>query len=89
VVYFIAYHGGERLSQELLVQMGGLALSEALSTNPQETQELFMGAYGPGSQIGVLLPYCRIQESEADHSVSFLWPWQAVSRSALWIPDGG
>ena len=63
----IANHGGERMSQDLLAQMGGMALSEALSTRPQETQKLFMGAYGLGSQIGVLLPYSRIQESEADH----------------------
>jgi len=63
----IANHGGERMSQELLAQMGGVALSEALSTRPQETQQLFMGAYGLGSQVGVLLPYSRLQESEADH----------------------
>ncbi len=63
----IANHGGERMSQELAAQMGGLALSEALSQRPQETQQLFMGAYGLGTQIGVLLPYSRIQESEADH----------------------
>jgi predicted Zn-dependent protease len=63
----IANHGGERMSQDLLAQMGGMALSEAISTRPQETQKLFMGAYGLGSQIGVLLPYSRIQESEADH----------------------
>jgi len=44
----IANHGGERMSQELLAQMGGIALSEALSTRPQETQQLFMGAYGLG-----------------------------------------
>lgn len=63
----IANHGGERMSQELLAQMGGMALSEAISSRPQETQQLFMGAYGLGSQVGVLLPYNRIQESEADH----------------------
>jgi len=63
----IANHGGERMSQELVAQMGGLALAEALSQRPQETQQLFMGAYGLGTQVGVLLPYNRIQESEADH----------------------
>jgi len=63
----IANHGGERMSQELLAQMGGMALSEAISSKPQETQKLFLGAYGLGSQVGVLLPYGRLQESEADH----------------------
>ncbi|HMK60896.1 MAG TPA: M48 family metallopeptidase [Dissulfurispiraceae bacterium] len=67
IAHAIANHGGERMSHGLLAQMGGMALSEALASHPQATQQLFMGAYGLGSQVGVLLPYSRIQESEADH----------------------
>ena len=67
IAHAIANHGGERMSQGLLAQMGGMALSEAISQKPQETQKLFMGAYGLGAQVGVLLPYGRVQESEADH----------------------
>jgi predicted Zn-dependent protease len=62
----IARHGNERMSQGLMAQMGGMALGAALSSYPQETQQLFMTAFGLGSQIGVLLPYSRLQESEAD-----------------------
>ena len=42
-------------------------MSEALSTRPGQTQDLFLGAFGVGAQIGVLLPFSRLQESEADH----------------------
>lgn len=62
----IARHGNERMSQGLVAQMGGMALGAALSSRPQETQALFMAAYGLGAQVGVLLPYGRLQESEAD-----------------------
>jgi len=51
----------------LLANMGGMALSVALSSQPQMTQELAMAAFGAGASIGVLLPYSRLQESEADH----------------------
>lgn len=63
----VANHGDERMSQGLIAQMGSLALSAALSEKPAQSRELFMTAYGVGMQVGVLLPYSRIQESEADH----------------------
>ncbi|MBI4495783.1 MAG: M48 family metallopeptidase [Deltaproteobacteria bacterium] len=67
VAHAIARHGNERMSQGLLAQMGGIGLSLALSQKPAATQQLFMAAYGLGAQVGVLLPYSRLQESEADH----------------------
>ncbi len=66
VAHAVAQHGNERMSQGLLTQLGGMALSVALSQNPSQTNNLFMAAYGMGTQIGVLLPYSRLQESEAD-----------------------
>ena len=67
VAHAVARHGNERMSQGLLTQLGGAALAVALSQNPSETDSLFMAAYGIGSQVGVLLPFSRLQESEADH----------------------
>jgi predicted Zn-dependent protease len=67
VAHAIAEHGGERMSQQLLAQLGGIALSKALETKPEETRNLWLGVYGLGSQVGVLLPFSRTQESEADH----------------------
>jgi len=67
VGHALANHGNERMSQELLANMGGMALSVALNSQPQMTQELAMAAFGAGASIGVILPYSRLQESEADH----------------------
>jgi predicted Zn-dependent protease len=66
IAHAIAEHGNERMSQILLTQLGGLALSEALSSQPQKTQDLWLGVYGLGAQVGILLPYSRTHESEAD-----------------------
>jgi predicted Zn-dependent protease len=62
----LADHGNERMSQALLAEMGGMALSVALSQKPRETQDLFMAVFGVGVSVGALLPYSRLHESEAD-----------------------
>jgi len=66
VAHAMAKHGNERMSQALVVQLGGMSLSLALSKEPALTQQIFMGVYGVGSQVGVMLPYSRLHESEAD-----------------------
>jgi len=66
VAHAIAGHGNERMSQGLLAQLGAIGLSAAVTTQPAATQQIFMTAYGLGAQIGVLLPYSRLHESEAD-----------------------
>lgn len=67
IAHAIAEHGNERMSQGLLAQMGGVALDAALAQKPEETRELWMTAFGVGVQVGALLPYSRLHESEADH----------------------
>ena len=67
IAHAIAEHGNERMSQGLLAQMGGVALSTALSTQTAVTQQLWMSVYGVGAQYGAIMPYGRMQESEADH----------------------
>jgi predicted Zn-dependent protease len=67
IAHAVARHGNERMSQGLLVQFGGMALSEALATEPAATQQLWMTAYGLGANYGAIMPYSRLQESEADH----------------------
>jgi len=66
VAHAIAKHGNERMSQGLLAQFGAIGLSLALAGNPGITSDIFMQAYGVGTQVGFLLPYSRIHESEAD-----------------------
>jgi len=62
----IAKHGNERMSQGLLAQFGASGLSLALARSPGVTSDIFMQAYGVGTQVGFLLPYSRLHESEAD-----------------------
>jgi predicted Zn-dependent protease len=66
VAHALANHAGERMSQLLLAQLGGVALSRAVREKPEETRQLVMLAYGIGANVGVLLPYSRQHESEAD-----------------------
>src|SRR3989339_538367 len=66
IAHAIAEHGNERMSQGLIQQLGGAALSVALRDKPQLTRDLFLTAYGVGSTVGILA-YSRTQESEADH----------------------
>ncbi|HCL05705.1 MAG TPA: peptidase M48 [Chitinophagaceae bacterium] len=66
VAHALARHGNERMSQGLLQQLGGVALSVAIANKPTETQNLFMTSYGIGSNVGVILPFSRKNELEAD-----------------------
>lgn len=66
IAHAIALHGNERMSQGMMQQLGGVALSVAVANKPAETQNLFMTAYGVGSTVGGTLPFSRKQELEAD-----------------------
>ena len=66
IAHAIAQHGNERMSQQLITKLGGMALAQAVKEKPEQTQQLWMAAFGIGAQVGVLLPYSRLHESEAD-----------------------
>lgn len=66
IAHAIAEHGGERMSQSMIQQLGGVALNVALKEKSAQTQSLWMAAYGAGSQVGVMLPFSRLHETEAD-----------------------
>lgn len=66
IAHAVAQHGNERMSQQLLIHLGGIALSEALKTQKEETINLALIAFGVGSKVGVELPFSRTHESEAD-----------------------
>ncbi len=69
VVHALAEHGGERMSQGLVAQFGMTAAAIVLSTQGQNPalNALAMQAMGLGVQTGVLLPFSRKHESEADY----------------------
>jgi len=66
IAHAIANHSAERMSQELVVQFGGMALSTALQQKSELTQQIALSVYGVGSQVAGILPYSRLHESEAD-----------------------
>lgn len=66
VAHAVAKHSNERMSQQMLTELGGQALGVALNTQSAETQRLASAVFGVGSQYGVALPFSRKQELEAD-----------------------
>ncbi|HFC53060.1 MAG TPA: M48 family peptidase [Gammaproteobacteria bacterium] len=67
IAHAIARHGAERMAYQKLVQFGSMAASMALGGMDIGTQRAVMGALGVGSQYGILLPFSRKHETEADY----------------------
>ena len=65
VAHVLARHSNERVSQKFAVEQG-LSLVNAIASPQSGTGQTLMGLLGVGAQYGVLMPYSRIQESEAD-----------------------
>lgn len=66
IAHAIAKHSNERLSNQLVLQYGG-ALTDALLANQSEVTRVGLNTlYGIGAQVGVMLPYSRKHEYEAD-----------------------
>jgi predicted Zn-dependent protease len=66
VAHAVARHGNERMSHQIVAQYGAQALNSFISDQPETSRILFQQAYGLGTQYGVMLPYSRMHESEAD-----------------------
>jgi predicted Zn-dependent protease len=66
IAHAVARHGNERMSQMLMAQAGGIALSVALQNQSTQTRGMFETAYGLGASVGVILPFSRLHETEAD-----------------------
>ena len=65
--HVIARHGGERVSQQMLVNVGLKTTMAALSRGNPATVQTVASLLGAGATVGLLLPWSRAQESEADH----------------------
>jgi predicted Zn-dependent protease len=66
IAHALANHGNERMTQGIIAQLGLSSLELALRNKPAETRDLLLSAAGAGAQVGVLLPFSRKHESEAD-----------------------
>jgi len=64
VAHAIARHGGERLSQQMVV--AGVTAATVMATSDTAKRDLYAGLLGAGAAVGFLLPYSRLHESEAD-----------------------
>ena len=64
IAHVIARHGAQRMSQDMLMQTGMAAA--AISMADQGQRGMILGALGLGAQLGVVLPFSRGMESEAD-----------------------
>jgi predicted Zn-dependent protease len=66
VSHALLQHGNQRMSQGILQLVGEVAIEVAVANKPEETQNLFLGAFGIGTEVGLLLPFSRKHELEAD-----------------------
>lgn len=67
IAHAIARHGAERMAQQKLMQFGTMAAGVAVSDMDPGQQRAIMGALGIGGQFGIMLPFSRNHESEADY----------------------
>ena len=66
IAHALARHGGERMTHQMAAQSGDWALSRIMENRDAQHVEMVKTVYGLGSQYGVLLPFSRTQETEAD-----------------------
>ena len=67
IAHAVAKHSNERMSQQLMAQYGAQILGQALSNKSAAVQKIGASVYGLGAQYGVMLPFSRKHESEADY----------------------
>ncbi len=63
----VAKHSNERMSQQILTQYGAAILQQALSQKSAAVQTVAVNVFGLGAQVGMMLPYSRKHEYEADY----------------------
>jgi predicted Zn-dependent protease len=66
VSHALLNHGQQRMSSDVLAQLGAVGVGAAVGNKSESTQQIAMQAYGVGTQVGLLLPFSRSHESEAD-----------------------
>ncbi len=66
IAHAIARHGAERMAYQKLVQIGSMAAGVTVGDMSPQARQAVMGALGAGAKFGVLLPFSRDHESEAD-----------------------
>lgn len=87
VAHALANHGQQRMSAGQLQMLGAVAGNVALSKDPKN-QQIFNDAYGIGSTVGVMLPFSRAHESEADRiglTLMAIAGYDPIEAAHLWV----
>ena len=66
IAHAVARHGGQRVREQAIVEAVGEAVSDTVDDRETEKKLLVETAYGMGTQVGLLLPFSRAQETQAD-----------------------
>lgn len=67
IAHALLRHGSERMAQQKLMQIGSVAAGMSTSDMDPRQQQMVMAALGAGAQFGIMLPFSRDHESEADY----------------------
>lgn len=87
VAHALANHGQQRMSAGQIQALGAVAGNIAFSKDPKN-QEIFNQAYGIGSMVGVMLPFSRSHESEADRiglTLMAIAGYEPMEAAELWV----
>lgn len=87
VAHALANHGQQRMSAGQLQQLGAVAGNVAFMDDP-ENQAIFNSAYGVGSHVGVMLPFSRSHETEADKiglTLMAIAGYEPMEAANLWV----
>lgn len=99
VAHAVAKHANERMSQQMVAQYGAVGLDALLKGTSDKVQTIGQTVFGLGAQYGVMLPFGRKQESEADYlglifmSIAGYNPetavafWQRMSQQGSTVPE--
>jgi len=87
VAHALANHGQQRMSAGQLQAIGAVAGNVAFMDDP-ENQAIFNSAYGVGTTVGVMLPFSRKHESEADKiglTLMAIAGYDPIEAANLWV----
>ena len=99
VAHAVAKHSNERMSQQMLAEYGAQILGAAVADKSTAVQNLASQVYGLGAQYGLMLPFSRKHESEADYMGLILMTiagynpdvavnfWQKMSAGGQQVPE--
>jgi predicted Zn-dependent protease len=66
IAHVLLQHANQRMSAELLRSLGGLVAAASTTDMDEDDRALLLAAYGLGTQVGLMLPYSRAHERQAD-----------------------